>query len=146
MNREELQERVFQELLIDFEYEDYTVLFELLGFIDEKYLKGALREELPELDLSDFDGQELLNMRFTVLQDILGQDTCWNQPKPKLLKKGTTVIFTGASNNGDIFVKNVHDERDDYIVSGTDACKTRFPYDRGLINLEYFRRLKWSIW
>lgn len=91
------------------------------------------------LDLNNFSGQELLGMKFAVLQDINGTDTCWNMPKAKLLKKGNTVIFTGSANNGDIFVKDEYNNS--YIVSRTDACETRYPYDRGIINLDYFRRI-----
>ena len=91
------------------------------------------------LDLNDFEGKQLLTIKFKTLQDISASDTCWNQPKGKVLKKGSTVVFTGSANNGDIFCQDEYNES--YIVSRTDACNARYPYDKGLINLDYFRRL-----
>ena len=95
------------------------------------------------LDLNNI--KNLVDIKFKVLSDINCSDCCWNRPSEKLLKKGTIVKFNGSANNGDIFITNLDNDKDTYIISRTNAVKTRYPYDKGLLNLKYLKPLNYKI-
>ena len=86
------------------------------------------------LDLSKDKHKE-----FKVLKDINVLDTNYNMPRRKLLKKGSVISIGNGANNGDIFAKD--EDGESYVLSNREAIYSRYPYDRGVINLDYFEKV-----
>lgn len=94
------------------------------------------KANIEEVEKNILDLQTSEQRDFIVKKDFSCTDTCYNQPQKQTMKAGTRIKVTGSANNGDVFAEAEDGKR--YVINNKNAVKSRCPYDRGLLNMEYF--------
>jgi hypothetical protein len=151
----DIRELLEQEIINSAKQGDTTVLAEILASLSDEYVFGALSD----------DGQESLNWdelklgdKIIALVDTNGCSNSYNAPERIDIKEGTILEVSTTSNRGDCFtnfisgdaVKTLRGgqyEGETRILKSGDTIilrgghRTRCPYDVGIINLKFWKKL-----